>query len=93
MSKKTATIHLRIEPELKNDAEELFRAMGLSTTDAIKLFLTQVVMTGGIPFPIKVNYPNDETLKALMEAELISKNPALSEPVTVDEFFKSLNDE
>ncbi|MDX1357684.1 MAG: type II toxin-antitoxin system RelB/DinJ family antitoxin [Clostridia bacterium] len=89
MSNKTATIHLRIEPELKRDAETLLKAMGLSTTDAIKLFLTQVVMTGGIPFPIKVNYPNNETIKAIMEADIVSKSPGMS----VDDFFKSLDNE
>ena len=93
MTNKTATIHFRIEPEIKDNAETLFKAMGLTTTDAIKLFLTQVILTGGIPFPIRVNYPNDETIRALMEAELIVKNPKISDTVSVDDYIKKLTDE
>ena len=39
MAKKTATIHLRVEPSLKTDAEKLLKRLGLSTTDAINIFV------------------------------------------------------
>ena len=51
---KNATITLRIEGELKADAEQIFRRLGLTTTEAIKIFLSAVRIRRGIPFPIQL---------------------------------------
>lgn len=60
---KTEIINARIEPNLKRSAEVIFRSLGVSTTDAISMFLSQVVLNRGIPFPIKL--PNKETRQAI----------------------------
>jgi DNA-damage-inducible protein J len=60
---KTEIINARIEPNLKRSAEIIFRSLGVSTTDAISMFLSQVVLNRGIPFPIKL--PNQETRQAI----------------------------
>ena len=52
---KNATITLRIEGELKADAEQIFRRLGLSTTEAIKIFLSAVRNHRGIPFPVQLD--------------------------------------
>jgi len=52
---KNATITLRIEGELKADAEQIFRKLGLSTTEAIKIFLSTVRNRRGIPFPLQLD--------------------------------------
>ncbi|PLX41763.1 MAG: type II toxin-antitoxin system antitoxin, RelB/DinJ family [Hyphomicrobiales bacterium] len=62
---KTAYINARIEPELKAEAESVFRELGVSTTDMITIFLRQVVMHKGLPFPLSI--PNQETIEALAE--------------------------
>ena len=49
---KDAVIRARIDESLKNDAEKVLGRMGLSTTEAIRMFLTQVSLHKGIPFPI-----------------------------------------
>lgn len=64
---KTATVRARVEPELKKNVEGVFSKLGLTTSDAITLFLNQVALVGGLPFPVRV--PNKETLKALAEAK------------------------
>jgi len=50
---KNATITLRIEGELKADSEQIFRRLGLTTTEAIKIFLSAVRNRRGIPFPVR----------------------------------------
>ena len=45
MANKTSTIHLRVEPTIKADVEKLLNRLGLSTTDAINIFLNQIVPT------------------------------------------------
>ena len=62
---KTGTIHVRVEPELKREAEEAFSALGLSVSEAVTLFYEQVAMRGGLPFLSRV--PNATTLEALRQ--------------------------
>ncbi len=63
---KTETVRARIEPELKRDAEAVLSGLGLSTSEASTLFLRQVTLRRGLPFPVQI--PNQETLKAIAEA-------------------------
>ena len=49
---RTNTLHVRIEPKIKEKAEKTLNSLGLSISDAINVFLTQVILNGGIPFEI-----------------------------------------
>ncbi len=64
---KTEMIRARVEPELKHQAEDVLSKLGLSPTEAITLFYTQVTLHKGLPFAVKV--PNAETIKALHQAQ------------------------
>lgn len=70
---KTETIHMRIDSELKSKAERLLNQLGMSTAEAVKIFFSQVVLNGGLPFEIKYPKYNFETEKAMKEALKISK--------------------
>ncbi len=50
---KTANISLRIDPEIKAQAESLFGSFGISVTDALNIFIHTSIMEGGFPFKIK----------------------------------------
>ena len=63
---KTETIRARVEPALKHEAEAVFSQLGLSTTEAITLFYTQVTLHHGLPFAVRL--PNAETREALRQA-------------------------
>ncbi len=64
---KSAMIHARTEIELKKEVEEIFAALGLSTTTALNLFFHQVRMRRGLPFSVEI--PNEETLKAFNDSD------------------------
>ena len=64
---KTETIRARVEPELKQQAEDVLRELGLSATEAITLFYRQVTMHRGLPFEVKI--PDAATAEALLQAE------------------------
>lgn len=66
MATRTSYINARVEPKLKASATRTLRKVGLSTSDAVTLFLRQVVLEEGMPFPIRV--PNAESRRALREA-------------------------
>ena len=63
---KTEMIRARVDPELKNQVEEIFSKLGLSSTEAITLSCKQVSLNQGLPFLVKL--PNAETLETLREA-------------------------
>jgi len=67
---KTRMIHARVDPRLKQSSERVFSKLGITTTEAIRLFLKQVELHKGLPFPIAI--PNAETIAAMTEAN----NPA-----------------
>lgn len=63
----TSEIRSRIEPELKDEAQAVLGRVGLNISDAIRLFLRQVVATRGLPFEVR-EYPNSTTQAAMFEA-------------------------
>lgn len=64
---KTGYINARVEPKLKKSAEAVLDRIGLSTTDAVTMFLKQIVAQKGLPFPAKI--PNRETIRAFRDIE------------------------
>lgn len=61
------TIQARISQELKDEAEAIFAAIGLKTSDAIRMFLTQSVNDNGLPFRPHARIPNKKTIQAMEE--------------------------
>jgi DNA-damage-inducible protein J len=82
---KTAVISARIDPELKHEAEEVFKELGLTATQAITLFYKQVELEHGLPFAVRV--PNEETRQALEQARTREK---LESHNTLDDLFQDL---
>lgn len=80
------TVQSRINPELKQQAEVVFSSMGMSTSDAIRVFLQQSVNVGGLPFQPMAKLPNKETIEAM--EELASGNG--SSASSSEEFYKDL---
>ncbi len=70
------TVQARIPDELKADADALFAEMGLTTSEAIRLFLKQSVNLGALPFTPATKRPNAETIAAMREAEHPETLPA-----------------
>ena len=60
-------IQTRIEPNLKATAEAVFSKLGISSSEAIRMFYAQVSMRGGIPFDVSI--PNAQTIEAMQEAK------------------------
>lgn len=63
---KTAAVHSRIQPEIKQQAEDILQRLGLSPTEAIRMFYTQITLRNGLPFDVAI--PNEVTEKALKDA-------------------------
>ena len=68
----SAIVRCRITPEVKGQAEKILASIGMSTSDAMRLFLKQIVIRGEFPLELKV--PNQETINAFKEQNLESMN-------------------
>lgn len=64
---KTEQVNVRIEPEVKKAAETVFKKLGLTPSQAVKMFYRQAALQQGLPFT--VNVPNRKTLEAMRELE------------------------
>ena len=60
---KSAVVHARVEPQTKKQAESVLRKLGLTPTEAIRLFYRQICLRGGLPFPVLI--PNALTKQTL----------------------------
>ena len=82
---KTAMITARVEPELKVNAEKVLKRLGISTTEAISLFLSQIRLQRGLPFEVKI--PNKTTLETFRKTD---EGKELNEYKSVDAFVKKM---
>jgi DNA-damage-inducible protein J len=86
---ETTNVSIRIDVQLKKQAEELFSDLGLNMTTAMTVFLRQAVRNQGIPFEIS-RVPNTETIAAMREAETIARDPNARGYTDLDELFNDL---
>ena len=87
----TIDYSIKIDSDLKQQAEELFANLGLTISSATNVFLRQAIREQGIPFMIRREIPNDETLEAINEVKLMKENPELGKTYSdVDEMMEDL---
>lgn len=91
MAANTTNICIRMDSDLKNDAEALFAELGMNLSTAFNIFVRQSLREGGIPFEIKTEKPNKETIAAMLEAERIAKDPSVKGYNDLDELFADLD--
>lgn len=67
----TTMVQVRVDDKIKAQATKALTAMGLSVSDAVRVFLTRVAADKQLPFELKV--PNAETQAAMAEARAVSE--------------------
>ena len=68
----TTMIHVRVDEKIKAQATETLATMGLTVSDAVRVFLTRIVADRELPFAIKA--PNTNSRAAIAEAKDIIKS-------------------
>jgi len=86
--RKTTTMRVRVRPALKEETEEVFQNLGLTTSEAFNLFLEQVRLHGGLPFPLEI--PNYRTARAMKD---IRAGRSLTAAENVDDLWDKLDKE
>ena len=81
----STNIQIRISEQEKKEVERIFKSLGLSTTQAIKLFLKQVQLQQGIPFELKLRNFNEGSKEAFKELEAIEHGFVEAETMSFEE--------
>lgn len=91
---KTSSMHIRVEPKIKEEVEKILNTLGMTSTEAINIYLRQIILNSGIPFEIKAPQFNNEMLEAIEEAKEMEKHPEKYKAFdTVEEFMQDLHNE
>lgn len=88
------SMNIRIEPKLKKEVEEVLTDLGLTISEAVTIYLKQIVFTNSIPLEIKRPKYSKDFLEAIAEAEEMEKHPEKYKSFeTVEEFMEDLHNE
>ena len=90
MAAQTSMLHIRVDDDIKEQATAALTTMGLSVSDAVRLFLRRVVVDQACPLELKV--PNAQTQAAMEEsrAMMASRRNAENRFASADEMFADL---
>lgn len=86
----STNISIRMDSNLKAQAEALFNELGMNLSTAFNIFIRQSLREGRIPFAVSLNQPNKETMAALIEAEQIANDPNVKGYSDLEELFSDL---
>ena len=86
----TSNYTIRLDTELRQEAEALFADLGMSLATAFQIFLKQAIQEQGLPFPVKKKQPNKVTLAAMKEALALAESPDAKNYSSADEMMKDI---
>jgi DNA-damage-inducible protein J len=90
MTTETVNLSIRMDKNLKEQAERLFSELGMNMTTALNVFVRQSVRQGKIPFEISLAKPNAESLAALSEVEDMKSGKIPKKTSSVADFMKEM---
>lgn len=73
----TVNFSVRMDADLKREVEAIYAELGMNLTSAVNAFLRQSVRVGGLPFDLRLNERQRETVLAMLEAEQLASDPAI----------------
>jgi len=70
MAAKSANLYARIEPEVKEQAEKILAALGITASNAINMFYKQIILHKGLPFEVKIPYDRPLDISTLTDEQI-----------------------
>ena len=89
----TTPTQIRIDEATKKQAVELLDGLGINLSDAINMFLKQVILRGGIPFEVRYPEYKSEVAEAMEEAKRISRDPNTKRYSSLKEALEAIDNE
>lgn len=73
----TVNFSVRMDADLKREVEAIYAELGMNLTSAVNAFLRQSVRVGGMPFDLRLNERQRESVLAMLEAEQLASDPGV----------------
>ncbi len=70
MAAKSANLYARIEPDVKEQAENILNTLGIPASNAINMFYKQIILNRGLPFEVKIPNTRPVSVAELSEVQL-----------------------
>ena len=80
----TTNLNIRMDKEVKDQAEQIFNELGLNMTTAVNMFLRTTIRENGIPFALKLDAPNETTAAAIQEGRRIAADKSVPGYTSID---------
>lgn len=87
----TTLTNIRIDTQVKEEASSLLAGLGINISEAVNIFLRQVILNGGLPFSVSYPKYSKELIEAASEAKSVAGNPNIKGYTDLDEAFKELD--
>jgi DNA-damage-inducible protein J len=87
----TTNLNIRTDKEIKEQAEIIFSELGLNMTTAVNMFLRTTIREHGIPFTLKLDTPNEVTVKAIEEGKRIMSDCSVPGYSSIDALKEALD--
>ena len=86
----TTNLNIRTDKAIKEQADVIFAELGLNMTTAINIFLRTTIREHGIPFALKLDVPNEETVAAIEEGRRIASDSSVKGYTSMDDLKAAL---
>lgn len=70
LASKSANLYVRIEPEVKEQAEKILAALGITASNAINMFYKQIILQRGLPFDVKIPHTKPLDISTLTDEQV-----------------------
>lgn len=87
----TTNLNVRMDKDVKDQAEEIFNELGMSMTTAVNIFMRATIREHGIPFELKLDVPNETTAAAIEEGRKMVSDPSAPRYSSMDELKSALD--
>lgn len=91
--KSDTTVTIRMNKNVKQQAQHIFSDLGMDMSTAINVFLRQTIYRKGFPFDLKLDIPNETTRRAIDESDQMLRQPHAKRFSSVEELFADLDAE
>ena len=86
----TTNLNIRIDKEIKDQADRIFSDLGLNMTTAINMFLRTTIRENGIPFALKLDVPNEITAAAIEDGRRIASDNSVKGYTNIEDLKAAL---
>lgn len=87
----TTNLNIRVDKDIKEQADQIYSELGLNMTTAINIFLRTTIREHGIPFSLKLDVPNEVTAAAIEEGRRIASDSSVKDYTNMDDLRAALD--